>query len=280
MNNEQPYPQQLNGEEDETLHRHSGNPLRIVTCVWWTVAFFAFAALFSCKPSSKIDKLIYFKGGDSTRATIVNQAEPIILPGDRLSISVSSTVVAASAQPYNIATATTSGYLVESDGNIAFPQLGRMHVQGMTRRQLTDSLTNVLGKYLVDPIVTIQFLNFKVTMLGEVAHPGTLTIPEGKATLVEAIGLAGDLTTVARRDNVMVIREKDGKREFGMINMLSKDAFSSPYYVLQQGDVVYVEPAKEKLSSSDQTFVRTLAIVTSVLSAFSTIVFLVVQITK
>ncbi len=235
---------------------------------------------------------MYFnQQGDTTLAKIVQSTEPIIQPGDRLSIVVNASNQ-LSAAPYNLGSSATGtsgggattgggGYLVEADGTIQFPQLGKIQVAGMKRKQLVDVLSKTLVKYVNDPIVTIEFLNFKITVLGEVGHQGTFTIPEGKVTLIDAIGLAGDLPFTARRDNITVIREKNGIREFGKISVLSKNAFSSPYFVLQQNDVVYVEPTKEKIAAAtDQSFLRNFTIATSVLSVFTTVVVLVINILK
>ena len=105
-------------------------------------------------------------------------------------------------------------------------------------------------KLLVDPIVTIRFLNFKVTVLGEVAHPNVITVPSERISLLEAIGLAGDLTIYAQRDNVLVIRDEDGKKITHRLNLNSTELFNSPYYYLKSNDVVYVEPNKSKVAST------------------------------
>lgn len=246
----------------------------------------------SCNAEKKLSSLLYFnEQGDTTLAKVVQSTEPTIQPGDRLSIVVNA-LNPLSAAPYNLGSSATGastggtttgggGYIVEADGTIQFPQLGKIQVAGMKRKQLVDLLSKMLVKYVNDPIVTIEFLNFKITVLGEVGHQGTFNIPEGKVTLVDAIGLAGDLPFTARRDNITVIREKNGIREFGKINVLSKNAFNSPYFVLKQNDVVYVEPTKDKVSAAtDQSFLRNFTIATSVLSVFTTIVVLVVNVIK
>jgi len=243
----------------------------------------------ACNTEKKIASLVYFnQQGDSTLARAVQSVEPVIQAGDRLSIVVNA-LNPASAAPYNLGSSATgsgsggsvsAGYVVEADGTIQFPQLGKIKVVGMLRKQLIDMLTPLLAKYVTDPVVTVQFLNFKVTVLGEVAQPGTLNIPDGKVTLVEAIGLAGDLTLTARRDNITVIREKNGERSFGQVNLLSKNIFSSPYFVLQQNDVIYVELTKAKVASSDQTFVRNLSIATSIISVLSTLIVLIITISE
>lgn len=246
----------------------------------------SFSFLQSCNTEKKLAKLVYFnQQGDTTLSKVVQNVDPIIQPGDRLSIVVSA-LNPVSVAPYNLGSSASgpssanAGYMVEADGTIQFPQLGKMQVAGMKRKQLVDYLAKMLTKYVNDPIVTIEFLNFKVTVLGEVGHQGTFNIPDGKVTLIDAIGLAGDLPSTAGRDNITVIREKNGRREFGKINVLSKDAFSSPYYVLQQNDVVYVQPTKEKVAASDQSFIRNFSIATSILSVFATVALLVINAIK
>ena len=260
-------------------------------CLGLLGLLFLFQLLQSCNTQKRLSELVYFnEQGDTTLSKIVQNTDPVIQAGDRLSIVVNA-VNPASAAPYNLgssaatsaassAPASNGGYIVEADGTIQFPQFGKIQVVGMKRKQLIDLLTKMLVKYVNDPIVTIEFLNFKITVLGEVGHQGTFNIPDGKVTLIDAIGLSGDLPLTARRDNIMVIREKNGKREFGKVNMLSKNVFSSPYFVLQQNDVIYVELTKDKVAASDQSFIRNFSIATSVLSVFTTVVLLVINAVK
>lgn len=246
-----------------------------------------FPFLQSCNSEKKLSSIVYFnEHGDTTLSKIVQNTDPFIQVGDRLSIVVSA-LNPSSAVPYNLTTAiagtasaVNGGYIVESDGTIQFPQLGKIQVVGMKRKQLVDFLAKLLVKYVNDPIVTIEFLNFKITMLGEVGRQGTFNIPDGKVTLIDALGLAGDLPLTARRDNIMIIREKNGKREFGRVNLLSTNVFSSPYFVLQQNDVVYVELTKDKVAANDQSFVRKYSVAASVFSVFTTVVVLVLSAIK
>ena len=239
----------------------------------------------SCNPQKQISSLVYFnEQGDTSLSKVVQVVEPVINTGDRLSIVVHA-VNPVSVAPYNLSASTAgatsnAGYLVENDGTIQFPQLGKLKVVGLKRKELVDQIQNMLVKYVNDPIVLVDFLNFKITVLGEVGSQGTFNIPDGKVTLIDAIGLAGDLPFTARRDNITIIREKNGRREFGKVNVLSKNAFSSPYYVLQQNDVVYVEPTKEKVAANDQSFIRKFSLATSVLSVFTTVVVLVINAIK
>lgn len=260
----------------------------------------------ACNPGKKLNSLVYFnQPGDSALAKTVQNYEPLIRPGDRLSIVVNA-LDPASAAPYNLGSAFSAasgsssassspslgtppsgsangGYVVEADGTIHFPQLGNIQVARMQRKQLVDTLTQRLVKYLTDPIVTVQFLNFKITVLGEVSKPGELSIPDGKVTLVEAIGLAGDLPITARRDNITVIREINGQREFGRVNLLSKNVFSSPYYVLKQNDIVYVELTKEKAAAADLSgsILRSnISLAATALTVISTIVILIINLRR
>jgi len=213
-------------------------------------------------------KAIYFKDqtdGAITASTTIPQT--IIQPNDILGIQVSSLNQDASSA-FNVANredvaATTlsgtrneaGGYLVSKDGDISFPILGNIHVSGLTKDQLTDSLTHMLNnrKLLIDPIVSIRMLNFKVTVLGEVGHPGVIQVPSEKISLLEALGMAGDITIVGRRDNVLVIREEPGRKVIKRLDLNSSDLFTSPYYYLQTNDVVYVEPTKTKVRSGSNT---------------------------
>ena len=249
----------------------------------------------ACNSAKNVSSIVYFnEPGDTALAKIIQNAEPVIKPGDRLGIVVNATDP-SSAAPYNLGSSFSAvssagaagssvsgsgnnGYLVEADGTIQFPQFGKLQVAGLQRKQLIDMLTKKLLKLVNDPIVTIQFLNFKITVLGEVGKPGPVAIPDGKVNIIDAIGLAGDLPLTARRDNIMVIRENNGQREFGYVNLLSKNIFSSPYYILKQNDVVYVELTKAKVAANNQTTnaVRNnISLITTVLSVVSTVIVLI-----
>jgi len=144
-------------------------------------------------------------------------------------------------------------YLVDQAGDIEFPVLGKMHLSGLSVEQARDTFKQKLLRYIANPIVNVRWLNFKFTVLGEVSHPATYTLPERSVTVLEAVGLAGDLTNYGNRKNILIIREQDGKREFGRVNLQDRNVFSSPYFYLKQNDVVYVEPLKQKTSVvSDQ----------------------------
>lgn len=144
------------------------------------------------------------------------------------------------------------GYVVDNNGCIDFPVLGTLKVSGLTRWELADMIKKRLIKdgLLPDAVVTVEFMNFKVSVLGEVASPGTYTIQGDKVTILQALSLAGDLTIYGMRENVSVIRERDGERTFFNVNLCDIDLFKSPAYYLQQNDVIYVEPSIEKARQS------------------------------
>ena len=143
-------------------------------------------------------------------------------------------------------------YSVDNEGMIDFPVLGKLEVAGLTRWELAEMIKKKLisGGYLSDAVVTVEFMNFKVSVLGEVTMPGTFNIEGDKVTVLQALALARDLTIYGRRDNVCVIREQDGRRVMYQINLTDVDLFKSPAYFLQQNDVVYVEPNIEKARQS------------------------------
>jgi polysaccharide biosynthesis/export protein len=249
-----------------------------------TITFVSIYLLTSCKSTGTIErgnassgkssssKVAYFNGiDDAVIKTGITATEPIIQKNDLLSITISSASADASAM-FNAPNQTSytssivvaenavtiSGYLVNSDGDIQFPVLGTIHVAGSTKKQVTAMMTQQLldRKLLIDPIVSIRYLNFKISVLGEVARPGVINIPNEKVTILEALGLAGDLTIYGKRDNVLLIREKEnGDKIIKRINLGSEEILSSPFYYLKSNDVIYVEPNKNKVASVSRTIV-------------------------
>lgn len=246
------------------------------------------ATVLFCACKTQQPNLNYFSQGKADSSHRIWQSyEPVIQAGDRLSISVSA-LNPEFAKPYNIETGTggegksTGGsILVEPDGRILYPQLGYITAEGLTARVLRDSLLNRLKKYLNDPVVSVQVLNSKVTVLGEVSKQGPVAMEDKRITILEAIGQAGDIQPTGRRDSVMVIREVKGSRTIGYVNLLRTDVFQSPYFVLQQNDVVYV-PMNDKRarSESEQTFIRNLSVVTSILAVISTLGLLILNLSN
>lgn len=187
--------------------------------------------------------------------------------GDNTGMDVTSTMSSGSNDNSN-----QLGYVVDSNGDIDFPILGKLHVVGLTRMQLKSLIENRLREedLIKDAIVTIQFLNFKIYMLGEVSSPGVYKIDNERVTLLEAISMAGDLTINGCRDKVVVIREKNGKRTKYYTDLRSKDLFNSPCFYLQQNDIVYVEPNKNKANAS-QSARTNFSFATSIISTALTI---------
>jgi len=161
---------------------------------------------------------------------------------------------------------TTAGYLVDENGNIEFQGLGLLHVEGLTRTALKDTLNGRLTPFLVNPYYAIRFLNYRFTMLGEITKPGIYNIPGDRINLLEAIGLAGDMTYYGRRDNVLVMRETNGKRSFARLDLTKPDIIVSPYFYLQQNDVVIFEANKRKVAANDQVTMRNVSMAATVVS--------------
>lgn len=159
------------------------------------------------------------------------------------------------------------GYVVDNEGNIDFPVLGTLSVSGLTRWELSEKIKRELldESLLTDAVVTVEFLNFKVSILGEVNSPGTYSVEGDKVTILQAISLAKDLTIFGERENVSVIREKNGERIIYQINLCDVSLFNSPAYYLQQNDIVYVEPSqiKARQSTTDDKALRMTSILVS-----------------
>lgn len=169
------------------------------------------------------------------------------------------------------------GYLVDKEGTIDFPVLGKLKVEGLTRSELTALIKEqLINKGLInDPIVTIQFLNFRVSVLGEVAHPGTFNVASERITLLEALSCAGDLTIYGKRDNIKIIRDMKGKRIVATVDLRKNDILTSEYYYLQQNDIIYVEPNKVKAGQREINQNRTIGTWASIVSVLASIAVLI-----
>ena len=165
---------------------------------------------------------------------------------------------------------------MDINGNIDFPVLGQLHVEGLTRRQLTELIKKRLinEELLKDPMVTVNFLNFKFSVLGEVGHVGTFEVKGDRITLLEALAMAGDLTPRSRLDRIAVIREYGNKRRILFHDIRSKDIFTSPYYYLQQNDIVYVEPTNMKATEQAQRKLSTWSMILSLITTITSLVLL------
>lgn len=212
--------------------------------------------------------IVYFQDmpNDTEMRSIASNSssyEITIQPADLLTINVSSIDPNAVAifnlpattylTPGNTELSTTpvmQTYLVDTQGNIDFPVLGRIKAGGLTRTQLADYIKEKINMYAKEPLVNVQIINFKISVLGEVNSPGTKTVNSERITILDAISLAGDLSINGKRDNVLLIRENGTKKDFYRFNLTSSDLFSSPYFYLKQNDIIYIEPNKAKLNSS------------------------------
>lgn len=227
--------------------------------------------LVSCGTQQRIPNYLQHVN-DSTVNPKVKVPELKIQKNDLLSIQVysASTKPDISDAPYNLpaaggqqgggqATATgRGGFLVDVNGDIEYPQLGVLHVEGLTKLQLADIIKRKINEkdsVLTNPSVIIRFTNLKVTVMGEVNQQGPISVPGERVTIIEAIGLAGGTTDFGLKNNVKVMREVDGKREVGIVDLSSKDLFQSPYYNLLQNDVVVVDPARRKAKKAEQDVV-------------------------
>lgn len=252
------------------------------------LSLLALIALFSsCISNKKLtEQAIYFRNvSDSVLQASAPTYRSEIQKGDILYIGVlsanESTTQLFNQQNFyagaqtgagNIASNPAVGYLVDEDGEITFPFIGQIHVAGMNKSVLTDSLTARVRQYASDAVVSIRVMNFKITVLGEVQAPGSYSIPSERVTILDVLGLAGDLTVFGRRDNVRIIREFNGKREMATINLNDGRIFDSPYFFLRQNDIVYVEMNQRKVVNADQTNSRNLSLILGALSAVSLVI--------
>ena len=217
---------------------------------------------FSC--ATKKDVVYFQNSGDFETLVDKNSFTPKFKVDDVLSIYVSTLDNLASA-PFNLfragsesadgsgsgsARAEQVDYLIDKDGEIDFPVIGKLKIAGLSPEELRVLLREKLSEYLKDPIINIRLRNFTVTILGEVNRPGTYPVNGERITILEALGLASDLTIKGKRENIMVIRDFDGTKVYHRINLKRKEALSSPVFYLTQNDVVYVEPNKSAITSS------------------------------
>ncbi len=244
------------------------------------------AFLASC--SSSKTSLTYFEDLKSKPNGMIPSSEfdVKILPGDELIITVSSLVAEATLE-YNLplinpATATTLltttqprtiTYRVDAAGDIKFPRLGMLHVTGMTTDQLAALITKKISADVEDPYVKVELVNFRVNVLGEVNKPGSVDVHRERYTILDALADAGDLTAYGERDNLLLIREVDGKKAFYHVNLNSADLLTQPYFYLQQNDVLYVEPNKIRKDAAEynQNNSFKIQVVSAIVSACSVV---------
>ncbi len=226
------------------------------------IPFLIIALLFSC---AQRKDLVYYQDID-TKSTQLNQSsyEIKIQQDDLLSIIVSAEDPEIAA-PFNLSSVITQQtselskaggqmtmqlYLVDTQGNIEFPVIGKLKVSGLSRTEVMELLHTKIAKYIKNPIINLRIANFKVSIQGEVTAPGSYPVNSERITLVEALSLAGDLTIYGKRNNILIIRETNGIKSFNRIDITNASFLNSPFYYLAQNDVVYVEPNKSRINAA------------------------------
>jgi polysaccharide biosynthesis/export protein len=218
---------------------------------------------------------------DSTFRKNVYIAEPIIQKNDLLAIQVYSAALEPQVDAlYNLQVqqggaqgGQVSGYLVDVHGNIEMPRIGTIKAEGLRKGELEAAVKERLKTQLTNPNVVVRFLNFRITMLGEVGNPGVLNIPTERLSVLEAIGMAGGVTEFGTIKQVRVLREINGERQLGVLDLTSKEIFTSPYYQLQQNDVVVVNQTRYKLRRTEQQRVmQQVGFFTGVISAAALVI--------
>lgn len=173
----------------------------------------------------------------------------------------------ANANPVN----TANGFLVDLNGYIQLPLIGPLKVEGLSTTDARKSIEEKLNSYLKEPVVSLRIVNFKISVLGDVARPGVYPVQNERIALSEALSMAGDLSITAVRNNVLLIREEQGKRSYIRLDLQKKNIFNSPYYYLQNNDVLYIQPGTAKYASVDSSY-RNVSIVLSALSVIALII--------
>ncbi|MCR4828796.1 MAG: polysaccharide biosynthesis/export family protein [Bacteroidales bacterium] len=253
------------------LHRH----IAIIVC--------GMVLLLAATSCSKGRDIAYLSDAQRDSAmTILSTYSSVIHPGDKLYIFVESgtpesviplnqeTNQLGSDHTLKITSEEVPGYLVDDQGEILFPLLGKITVAGLTQDSLISLIESRLRNenIVIDPTVSTRLLNFRVTVVGEVAHPQEIQIDGQRLTILEALAICGDLTIYGKRTNITVMRESNGQQEFGTLDLTTKEFLDSPYYYLQQNDIVYVEPNKvrKRIAERDQNIPTYLSIGVSVLA--------------
>lgn len=261
------------------------------------ILLLAYIAIIGGTTSCVSPKSIVYFQGDTVRVSsqeISQKYIPKIQSSDILSIIVGSLNTEANEvfnTPNQFTTASTNysntggprvqplGYLVDSDGQIEIPLIGKLKVAGLRTTDAADTIRIRLQNFLKEPSVIVRNLNFKVSVLGEVKLPAVYVIPDEKISLPEVLSLAGDLTIYGNRSNVMIIREENGKREYARLDLTSRSVFNSPYYYLHKNDVIYVEPVKAKMLDTDSR-IRTVPLIATIVGGVSTLGILILNFTK
>ncbi|MGE4346842.1 MAG: polysaccharide biosynthesis/export family protein [Flavobacteriaceae bacterium] len=236
------------------------------------------------------EKVVYLMDVDNHQTQTTTSYEPILQPDDLLSIIVNSErpelandfnsrLVGFQSSDESAGTGNRlQTYLIDKNGFIVFPVIGEIKIGGLTRPQAINTLTELIKPHIADATINMRILNFKVSVQGEVARPGTHNINSERITLLQALSMSGDLTIYGRRDNILIIREKEGKITSNRVNITSPDFMSSEFYYLAPNDVVYVEPNKTKVNSS--AVGPNISVILSALSVLTSVISVIVVISR
>jgi polysaccharide export outer membrane protein len=254
-----------------------------------TIPFLFVLLFFSCAPRKE---LVYYQNIDRLPTAKSNTYEVTIQPDDLLMIIVSAEDPEIAA-PFNLKSVSASSpnkqeavrgqetmqlYLVDANGTIDFPVLGKLKVGGLTRSAVLQLFQEKIGAYIKNPIINLRIMNFKVSVQGEVVAPGTYTIDSERITLIEALSKARDLTIYGKRNNILIIREIDGVKSYNRVDITQADFINSPFYYLAQNDVVYVEPNKNRINAA--AVGPNTGVIISVTSLLITIITLIISTTN
>jgi polysaccharide export outer membrane protein len=243
----------------------------------------AIVFLIACSSCSTNKKIIYFQDIQNNKAAqlenVATYVEPLIQPGDNLSVSIftlnqqtGSIINQAVTTPVlggnanSPMTQQISSFVVDKNGDIELALAGKIKVAGLTTYDARELVREHVVKFYNEPNVQLRFANFKVSIVGEVNAPSTYIMPNEKTSIMDALSLAGDLTIYGRRDNVLVVRDNNGKKEYAHLDLNSSEIFNNPFFYLRQNDLVYVEPNNAKSAANNAERVQTISIITSILS--------------
>lgn len=240
--------------------------------------FFCCMTILAFSSCSTPKNSYYFKNlprDTSINTTISRQQESVIRKTDQLGITISSLNpeedkvynAAALSLGSTTAGAGSGGYLVDMNGNIQLHRLGNIHAEGLTRRELKNKIETDIKPYLKDPVITVKYLNRKVTVIGEVGKPQVVGMPEEQLSILEVLGASGDITQLGKKDNLLIIRETETGKQFKRLNLEDHSVFTSEWYYLKPDDVVYVEPNDKVIK--DEKRQRTQQTVSLALSGLS-----------
>ncbi|EIA10227.1 polysaccharide biosynthesis/export family protein [Flavobacterium frigoris] len=253
------------------------------------IPFLVALFLFSC--ASRKD-VVYYQNIDGLANQKISSYEIKLQPDDLLTIIVSAEDPEI-AMPFNLKSISVQNpgkldasigqqtmqlYLVDADGFIEFPVLGKIKVSGFSRSEVLQMLQQKVGVYIKNPIINLRIMNFKVSVQGEVTSPGTYNVASERITLIEALTLAKDLTIYGKRNNILIIREIDGVISYNRVDITNADFINSPFYYLAQNDVVYVEPNKNRINGA--AIGPNTGVIISISSLLITLITLIITTTK